>query len=442
MQEHVSRRIFLKVAGGTVLATSLTGCFGVGGSQSGTGNNGASVSVWDIRTGSEQEVVRSTANAFNSKHSDFKVAVSFFQNDPYKQKLQVAMGANTPPDIFLGWGGGGLKAYIDSDHVYDMTSDFNGDASWKGRYLPSVLSAVTFDGKIYGVPNSGMQPVLFYYNKEIFSKYNLSAPQTWNELLQVITTLKQHNVIPIALAGSSKWPYLMYEEYLVDRFGGPGAFDDVVANKANAWSNDAFIKANTAIQQLVDMGAFGSSFSSVVADTNQDAALVYTGKAAMMLQGNWNFSVFLTNNPKMVKEKQLGWFPFPTIEGGKGDPKNAVGNPCNFYSISKTAKSTKNCLTFLKEAILSDEQVKKFIAIGDVPPVQGIEAQLASAENGDWLQFNYNMVKDAPHFQLSWDQALGSKPAQELLTNLDRLFLKQITPQQFSDNMNKTIGAS
>jgi raffinose/stachyose/melibiose transport system substrate-binding protein len=50
-------------------------------------------------------------------------------------------------------------------------------------------------------------------------------------------------------------------------------------------------------------------------------------------------------------------------------------------------------------------------------------------------------MQTAPNFQLSWDQALDPKPAAELLTNLDRLFLKQITPQQFSDNMNKTITA-
>jgi len=71
--------------------------------------------------------------------------------------------------------------------------------------------------------------------------------------------------------------------------------------------------------------------------------------------------------------------------------------------------------------------------------VQGIESQLAGAPNSEWLQFNYGLVKNAPHFQLSWDQALLPQPAQALLTNLDQLFLKQIAPQQFSDNMNKTI---
>ena len=41
---------------------------------------------------------------------------------------------------------------------------------------------------------------------------------------------------------------------------------------------------------------------------------------------------------------------------------------------------------------------------------------------------------------MSWDQALPPAQATALLSNLDQLFNKQITPQQFSDNMNKTIG--
>src|SRR2546421_8705133 len=220
MQAEISRRRFLKVAGGTVLATTLTGCFGVGGSTT-TGGSSSTVTIWDIRTGAEQKVVQGAVDSFNSSHSGIQAAINYFQNDPYKQKLQVAMGAHNSPDIFLGWGGGVLKSYVNANDVYDMTSNLDANSTWKNRFLPAVMPAVTINGKIYGVPNSGMQPALFFYNKDIFNQYHLTPPQTWNELLQAINTLTQHNVIPIALAGGSQWPYLMYEEYLVDRYGGP-----------------------------------------------------------------------------------------------------------------------------------------------------------------------------------------------------------------------------
>ncbi len=442
MQERISRRHFLQVSGGVSLATILSGCFGTGGGQGTTGgaNGTSSVTIWDIRTGNDQKIVQDATAAFNSQHSDIRAAVEFFQNDPYKQKLQVAMGAKHPPDVFFGWGGGILKSYIDAGDVYDMTGALNADSSWKNRYLPSVMGGVTFNGKVYGVPNSGVQPVVFLYNKDLFAKYHLTPPATWNALLQLIGPLKQNGVIPIALGGASKWPYLMYEEYLVDRIGGPSAFDAVVANQSNAWSNPAFIKANAMIQQLVSAGAFGNNFASVVYDTGQATALLYTGKAAMHLMGVWEFNAIDSSSPDFIKSGKLGWFPFPSVEGGTGDPKNLAGNLCNFYSVASASKAPQAALTYLKEAVLSDDEVTKFINNGEVPPVQGIESKLSSAPHSDWLKFIYQSVLAAPHYQLSWDQALPAQPSQAILTNLDQLFLKQISPQQFSTNMNQTLG--
>lgn len=442
MNAKMSRRTFLEVAGGAALTTSLAGCFGVGGSQTGsTGGSTGTIEVWDIRTGNEQKVVQTAVAAYNSLGKAAKAHVDFFENDPYKQKLQVAMGAKNPPDVFFGWGGGILKSYVDAGDVYDLTPDLNADPTWKNKFFPSVLSNAAFNGKFYGIPNAGMQTELFFYNKDVFSKYKLSPPATWSELLNVINVLKSNNVIPIALAGGSQWPYLMYAEFLVDRIGGADVFNAVFAGQANAWSDPAFIKANTMIQDLVKMGAFGTSYTSTNADSNQDAALVYTGKAGMMLQGNWNYSVIQTNSPSFITSGKLGWFPFPAVEGGKGDPKDVYGNPCNFYSIASTSKSTKNAVDYLKNGVLTDAMIKNFINVGDVPPVQGLESQLAASPNGEWLMYNYNMAKNAPNFQLSWDQVLSPTQAQASLTNLSQVFLNQISPVEFSTNMNKTISS-
>jgi raffinose/stachyose/melibiose transport system substrate-binding protein len=438
---RMSRRTFLEVAGGTALTTALAGCFGVGGQATTSGSGKTTITIWDISTGNIQQLIQNQTNNFNSTHPTIHAIVQFYENDPYKQKLQVAMGAGNPPDIFFGWGGGILKSYVDAGKVYDLTDALNSDPSWKNKFLPSVFPSVTFNGRIYGVPSNNTQPIVFFYNKDIFSKANLQPPQTWNDLLNAVQVLKGQNVIPIALAGASQWPYLMYSEYLTDRYGGPGVFQAVLNNQPNAWSQDAFIKAFTAIQDLVNAGAFGNSFSSVSADTNADAALLYTGKAAMMLQGTWNFPVFQQNAPQFIQGNKLGWFPFPTVEGGTGNPADVVGGPCNYYSITKASKNPQAAITYLKDAVLNPSEVSAYISLGDVPVVNGISQQLSSAPHSDWLTFVYNSVQNAPSFQLSWDQALPPQPAQAVLTNLSQLFLKQITPQQFAANMNKTIGS-
>ncbi|HVU78471.1 MAG TPA: extracellular solute-binding protein [Gaiellaceae bacterium] len=391
--------------------------------------SGGKVLVWTIQ--------RTENNAENAAVKSFKNAsVQIFANDPYKQKLSVSLGSGKGPDVFMNWGGGGLKQYVDAHKVVDLTPYLNADKKWKNRFFANVLQTAAFDGRDYGIPNVGMQPVLLFYNKAVFAKYNLQPPKTWADLLNVVKTLKDNSVTPFILGGQSKWPDLMWEEYLVDRVGGPQAFDAVAAGKKNAWSNPDIIKANTMLQQLVDAGAFGS-FESTTYDGTVTATLLGTGKGAMELMGNWEYGAVLQNSPNTIKNNELGWQPFPSVPGGKGNPKDLAGNTSNFYSISSSTKNLASAVKFLKTQVMSPAYIKTLISDGDIPPVKGIQAQLKKSANATFTLYNYNLVQNAPHFQHSWDQVLSPAAASALLTNLDRLLLKQITPQQFSANMNK-----
>lgn len=426
---------FLGALGGAPLLSACSG-FGSGsGRAEGGGGNAHKITIWDIQTDKQRKLLERNAAKFNSAHADIKASYNWFQNDPYKQKLQVSMGAGNPPDIWMGWGGGVLASYVDAGDVYDLSTALT-KASTK-RFFPSVLDAATIDGKLYGVPYTGVQPVVFEYNKALFDKHGLTAPRTWNDLRRVVTKLKGAGVIPIALGGQSTWTYLMYEEYLVDRIGGPSVFDAVIAGKPKAWSHPAVLEANTKIRQLIDAGAFGNDFAGVSYDTGQSTALLTTEKAAMQLMGVWDFNSILSSKPDFISK--LGLMNFPTVEHGKGDPKNVTGNLANYYSVSQHSKAKKAATTYLEAAALNDFMVGGYLKLDAVPPVRDIEDKLDKAAHPDFVSRIYHMTKNAPHYQLSWDQALSPKAAQQLLTNLERLFLAKITPEQFSATMDKTL---
>ena len=61
------------------------------------------------------------------------------------------------------------------------------------------------------------------------------------------------------------------------------------------------------------------------------------GKAAMELMGQWAPAVQKDNSAdKKGIGDNLGWFPFPMVEGGAGDPNDAVGGG-NGFAIGKNA---------------------------------------------------------------------------------------------------------
>ncbi|MQA84543.1 MAG: extracellular solute-binding protein [Streptosporangiales bacterium] len=434
MDQKLTRRNFLGGTGALSLGAALAACgFGVGEEQRRQGGNTAT--VWDVRVADEQDLMNEIIKSFNASHDNMRVAVQWFENDPFKNKLRVSMGAGNPPDIFFGWGGGVLGSQVEAGKVYALGKDVD-----TSKYLTSVMEPVTIDGTVYGIPNTGTQPVVFYYNKPIFEDNGLEPPRTWSETLDAVRKLRRAGVDPISLAGKNQWPGLMYLEYFVDRLGGPEVFNRVVQQEAGAYSDPAFLEANRLIQELARLKAFPAGFTSLNYDTEQSTQLIYNNKAAMHLMGSWDFARFSSNAEEFLDAGNLGWFTFPEVEGGKGDPANVVGNPTSYFSISEASKTKNVAATFLSEAMLSDQYLDGLINIGLVPPLNGIEQRLSGTEYSDWLTFVFNLAKDAPAFTQSWDQALSPEQAQELLTNLDLVFLLDITPQEFSNRMNKTIG--
>jgi raffinose/stachyose/melibiose transport system substrate-binding protein len=143
-----------------------------------------------------------------------------------------------------------------------------------------------------------------------------------------------------------------------------------------------------------------------------------------------------------VKSGKLGYTTFPTVSGGKGDPANVVGNPSNFWSISAKAtdEQKKAALNYVKEGMFTDADTDALIASGAVPVVNGIDSKLEASPDKDFLTFVYGLAKKAPSFTLSWDQALSPAQGDAMLSNLDQIFLKKITPEQFISTMNATIG--
>ena len=57
------------------------------------------------------------------------------------------------------------------------------DPGLKSNFLPSVFNTAVVDGKPYGVPMRGTQPVLLFNNKKVLADAGITAPKTWDDLL-------------------------------------------------------------------------------------------------------------------------------------------------------------------------------------------------------------------------------------------------------------------
>lgn len=389
--------------------------------------------MWDVQTTSVlRDKIDSAVMEFNKANPDVELEVVHIQNDPYKTKLKVAMGGGTPPDIFHNWGGGPLKEYIDSGMVASI--DEIKDDLLK-TYIPAAFDPATFDGKTYGSPYAGLTGVYFWYRTDIFEQYNLTPPKTWEELLAVGETLKENGIIPITLGNKTKWPGSFYYMYLADRVGGADMFLNALYRKEGGTFEDpAYVKAGELVQELVKRDFFPKGFNGMEEDVGQSRALIYTGKAAMFLMGSWFIGTAKNESPDVLEN--IDFFPFPAVEGGKGDPTNLIGSPGqNYFSISSTCQNKEMAMKFLKEYIM-DQSYIEFLAenIG-APPVKNS----ASYVTDPLLKKVAQSFEAAGHVQVYYDQFMSPAMGEKHKDLVQSLFGLTITPEEMAKGHEEAI---
>ncbi|MDT0345241.1 extracellular solute-binding protein [Streptomyces litchfieldiae] len=422
----------LAAAAALAAAAPLLAACGSDGPRSG-GGGGEALEVWVYQDGSTT-IQEEFVEKFNET-SDIDVNLTQIAGDSYQERARTAMGTPNAPDIFFNWGGGSISDFVAEDMLVDLTDIVAEEPELRDGFLPTIMDAGAVDGRYYGVPMRGVQPVILFYNKTLFADAGLEPPSTWEAFTTAVETFQEQDVTPVALGGADIWPNMMWLEYLLDREGGSEVFDRIRNGDASAWGDPAMLAAAETVTQLLDDGAFGNDFRSV-AYTNDGAPTFFAqGEAAMHLMGSWEFANQLTNQPEFA-ESDLGWTTFPAVEGGAGDPSAVVGNPTNYWSVNSQVEGERldAAVEFLK-LHASEEYAQALIDNGDIPATTNAEELIGSAPNPEYAQFQWDMISGASSFTLSWDQALPASQATPMLDSIDKLFGGQLTPQEFVDSM-------
>ena len=426
MKDAISRRHALGTMLAAGLALTVEACSSSSsGSGAGTSSAGAAT-FWTLQDPTNT-VQQAAVNSFNTAGHG-KVTLAIEPSTGYLDKLRTAMGSSGMPGLFFSWGGGNLDQYAQAGKLVNLSP------SLEAHFLPSALQAGIYNGKLIGVPIRGTQPEFIFYNKKVFQAAGVEPPTTYSELLTLVSVFKKKGIIPFAVAGTdvNSWTELIWVEYLVDRLGGPSVFKAISGGDWSQWGNPAVLQAAQMIKELVSAGAFGSSFASVSYGAGGTSTLLYTGKAAMCLMGSWEYATQAGFSASFAKN-DLGYLPFPAVDGGKGNPANVSGNPTNYVSV--TTSAPRQTATDFLATTYSDSYVKGLVAMGEVPVTTNTKAALAGSADPAYSNFLYDLVANTPSFTQSWDQALGPTLATPMLTEIQKLFNGQDSPQQFVSNV-------
>jgi len=420
------RKAFTAAAAVAALAAvGLTGCSG--GSDKPSADGKVTLSLWqNSTTGDGKQFWVDAADAFHKANPNVTVEITNIQNEDMDGKLQTAVNSGDMPDIFMARGGQKLADVVKAGKVRPLDDKI--DPAVKKAMGDAAFAAFTVDGKIYGMP-SAVLPGGVFYSKDLFKKAGItSEPQTMDELNAAVDKLKSAGVQPIALGGKDAWPAAHWYYFFATRECGK----DLVTNLATKadFGDPCWLKAAEDLKNFAGTDPFNKGFLTTSAQegANSSAGLVANHKAAMELMGAWDVGVIASLTPDQKPLKDLGWFPFPAVDGGAGEPGAMMGGEDGF-SCSKDAPAA--CEDFLN-FVGGKEQQENYAKMYQTIPAN---QDALGAVTDPSLAPLMDAYKKAPYVSLWMDSALGQNVGNALNTGVVEMLAGKGDPQKLVDTI-------
>ncbi len=375
-------------------------------------------SIWSAETEANRAPMLKTLAEFEEAHPEIKLEVEWYEANAWKDQGETLALSDSLPDVFYWNAGGVLWNLVGSGDILALDEYLTDDI--KGRLIGGALANMTFDGKVYQLPYTNACSCL-YCNTELFDKYGVKIPETWDELLEAVKAFKAAGVTPMALGGGDKWPTNMYTDIIALRFVGDEACRACYYKTEGAtFMTDAWKEAMTAFKTLIDEGAFPDDAISLTRDESE--VPFFAGEIPMYVHGQW-FSGSLSE--EMQQKVKAVKFP----AAGKGFDNQWMGGPAEGFSVA--AYTEHPAEAFIACQFLAEHQSNNGFECG-----AGLPAWKTDVQCGNPVMNQIAEAVATGDSLLLWgNTALSGDDATLIGDTVYDLLAGTITPEQWCEDM-------
>lgn len=388
------------------------------------------LTLWTIATESDSyhEPYQKAIDEFVASHPGVKINHESFENESYKPKIKAAVAANELPDIFFTWGGGFSSEFVASGRVLAVDSGYE---KYKAELPEAMLGNLTWDGKKYGSVYT-MNVSMLFYNKKMFADNGLTAPKTYDELKAVCQAFIDKGITPFGISAKDIWNLAMAHDALTLKSAGASAVKSVLTKDGTvSYNSAAFVDASQKWVDLVKMGAYSDS---AIGLTNDEAcATFYAGQVPMYIMGSWMPGSILTDAPD---PENFSAVPVPLINSGNAALTDFMGGPSDSLMVAASTKYPDIAAEAMFEI---SRGVSHYGYLGG----SGLPAWQIDYDDSTVNPITREVaayVADATSFTLWFDTLLAAEDANVYLDNLQQMYLGDLTPQKFVENMAAQLG--
>ncbi|WP_068787307.1 extracellular solute-binding protein [Paenibacillus phocaensis] len=390
-------------------------------SASGSGNEQVSLSIWHNFSGDDQraKTMRGLIDQYVAAHPEVKLDIQAIPADGYKQRLKTVAAAGELPDVFLTNPGSMIAEFYNGGLIQPIDDLFAAhQAEWTDHFLPGAFDALTFEGKAYAAPVNLSPSSILYYNIELFEKYNVRVPETWDELMAAIQTFNDNDIIPFALGNKANWvANSTILSTLGDRVTGSEWFLNAVKGEGASFTDPDFVQALTYFKQLVDAAAFQDGANSI--DNAQAEQLFSQEQAAMTMGGNWTLTNLASTASESFLDK-IGVTVFPAIPNGKGEAKSLSASTGTGFALNKNVEGAARDAALDLIYAISGPEAQKAIAESNI--LVNYKVDIDASKVTPLFTKAYDLVSSVP-FSPVYDAYMSSATTEALNNGLQELMM-------------------
>lgn len=352
------------------------------------------ISLYHYFSGSLSGGMSEMVASVNSRSGDSQVLAHALNHEAFKSMIHVTLAKENPPELFSYWAGAKTQALVDQDKLEPIDDIWQSTPLTDRFTTPVTQAASTYNGKKYFLPITE-HFIVFFYNKKLFERGQLSPPSSWSELMELAEELKRQKIIPFALGAKERWPAQFWFDYLLLRTAGPDyrqALMDLTAN----YTDPEVLQVYSLWGKLLQKGYFNDNANDL--DWAEASSKVCSGQAAMTLMGTWAIPFFSGKKCGLAEESGFDFFVFPKI--AEQIPTVALGPVDGLILIKGSAglQLAKNILPHFSEIEpqkrLSEESgafsPNSLISSDFYSPLR--QRILKESERSSYWAFNYDLA--------------------------------------------------
>ncbi len=310
--------------------------------------------IFDDLNPSPKAGFEAAVEKFKAANPDINVTYSINDREAHKTAIRNFLSAEAP-DVTSWYPGNRMAPFVNAGQFEDISDVW--EAEGFSDSLASTKSAMTIDGKQWGVPYTYYQWGI-YYRPDVFAAQGIEVPQNWEQLLAASAKLKEAGITPITIGTKNLWPAAGVFDYLNLRTNGYDVHNELTAGKIK-YTDPRIVAVFEKWRELVEPGYFLENHATM---SWQDAMAPFIkGEAAMYVMGN--FAVESMRDGGLTDD-QIGYFPFPEITPGIERAEEA---PTDAFFIPAKAKNKVDARKFLAFIAQPDIQTEWNKTIGQLP---------------------------------------------------------------------------